>query len=424
MLRSNPCNDFPPTTAILLEMSIESLDTDQPTPDSPREPAEPSREAAMELRRSALARGRSRYFSTLLVLFIVLLVLVIGQIVLPALVERLSYRAERGRAQAAREALEELGPTKFDVTSRDVAKAVAPSVVFINTRSTIAVRGLFGERWAETGGQGSGVIVDEAGYILTNSHVIEGAQEIAVTLDTGQTLSAVVVGVDTYTDLAVLKVEADGLLALPWGDSDALEPGDPVWAIGSPYGFTNSVSFGILSAKGRSGISETKYQDYLQTDAAVNPGNSGGPLVNSRGQLVGINTLIVGKAYLGLSFAIPSKMARGVYDRSRAPGKSRGLLGVYPDNVSTEVARRNGLSNGKGALVDHIIKDSPADRGGVQEGDVIVEWDGQDVENPNRLMVLVSETVPDTTVEMIVVRDGERIPLKIKVGRLPRSLQE
>lgn len=405
-------------------MSFESIDTDQPMPDSPHESPEPSRAATAEPRRPGVAGGRSRYFSTMLVLFIVLLVMVVGQIVLPALVEHLSYRSERGRARAAREALEELGPTKFDLTSRDVAKAVAPSVVFINTRSSVAVRGPFGERWAETGGQGSGVIVDEAGYILTNSHVIEGAEAIAVTLDTGQTLQADVVGVDTYTDLAVLKVEADGLLALEWGDSDALEPGDPVWAIGSPFGFTNSISFGIISAKGRSGISQTKYEDFLQTDAAVNPGNSGGPLVNSRGELVGINTAIIGNGYLGLSFAIPSKMARGVYDRSRTPGKSRGLLGVYPDKVSAEVARRMGLANGKGALVDHLIQDSPADRGGVKDGDVIVEWDGQEVENPSRLMVLVSETAPDTTVEMIVVRDGERIPLKIKVGRLPRSLQE
>jgi S1-C subfamily serine protease len=401
-------------------MSFDPADTDQPTSNSPNELHGPLRTATVEPRRPSIARGRSRYFSTMLVLFIVLLALVVGQIVLPALVERLSYRSERGRARAAREELEELGPTKFAETSRNVAKAVGASVVFIDTRSTVAIRG----RLAETAGQGSGVIVDETGYILTNSHVIEGAERIRATLDTGQTLPAEVVGVDTYTDLAVLKIEADGLLALPWGDSDALEPGDPVWAVGSPYGFANSVSFGIISAKGRSGISETKYQDYLQTDAAVNPGNSGGALVNSRGQLVGINTLIIGNAYRGISFAIPSKMARGVYDRSRTPGKSRGLLGVYPDKVSAEVARRMGLSDGKGALVDHLIQDSPADRGGVKEGDVIVAWNGQEVENPNRLMVLVSETAPETTVEMIVVRDGERTPLKIKVGRLPRSLQE
>ena len=199
-------------------------------------------------------------------------------------------------------------------------RALCTSASWVSKQHCPLVSSRWQYRW-ETGGQGSGVIIDPAGYILTNYHVVRGANEIRISLSDGRKVDANLVGRDAATDLAVLKVAADGLLAAEWGDSNDLEVGALVWAVGSPFGLQRSITFGILSAKNRAGVAGTVYQDFLQTDAAVNPGNSGGPLVDARGRVVGINTAIVGEAYQGISFAIPSSVARGVYERLKTTGR-------------------------------------------------------------------------------------------------------
>jgi serine protease Do len=303
-----------------------------------------------------------------------------------------------------------------------VAQAIERSVVFISTRSMNsdeAARAV-----PEAAGQGSGVIIDETGYILTNFHVVLGASHIVVHLADGRTELADVVGVDEYSDLAVLKIDAEDLMAAKWGNSDDLEPGDPVWAIGSPYGLDNSVTFGIVSAKGRNGIGATRYQDLLQTDAAVNPGNSGGALVSAKGELVGINTAIMGSAFRGISFAIPSNMAREVFDRLQADGEvPRGWLGVRLDRLSPAAAKSAGIEEGRGVVIIEVLGGSPALAAGLKPDDIVVKWQGQPVEDPRRFSFLVAETEPATVAEIEVIRDGVALALEVEVGRLPRRVR-
>ncbi|MEM6799568.1 MAG: trypsin-like peptidase domain-containing protein, partial [Planctomycetota bacterium] len=213
-----------------------------------------------------------------------------------------------------------------------VVKLVTPSVVHIDIQRTTDQLPdhpqIPGAPSILISAQGSGVVVDKAGYILTTRHVIASSDEISVTLSDGRTLQGFVVGTDERTDLAVLKVDADDLIPIPWGDSDRLRVGSPVWAIGSPFGLDRTVTFGILSGKHRVVRAKDRFQDFMQSDVAVNPGNSGGPLVNSRGTLIGINTAIVGDTYQGVSFSIPSNVARKIYEELRRTGEFvRGWLG-------------------------------------------------------------------------------------------------
>ncbi|MEE2707900.1 MAG: trypsin-like peptidase domain-containing protein [Planctomycetota bacterium] len=365
------------------------------------------------------ATRRSTVFPALLA---ILIILVAVQLV-PWFMERVAYSITRGRTQAEREAASERAGSKFTEISRRVATLVDPSVVHINTRSSVPVRGPLGNIRTETDGQGSGVIVGKAGYILTNLHVIASANQINVRLAHDLTYRADVVGADEFTDLAVLKINHDGLIPLEWGDSNALQSGDPVWAVGSPFGLANSVSFGIIAAKSRQGIGRSRFQDYLQSDAAVNPGNSGGALVNERGKLIGINTAIIGESYQGISFAIPSNMARNVYEEIRTSGQvARGWLGVQLDKVTSEIAEQLKLSDSKGAFVVAVVRDSPAERGDVQRGDVVVKWNDQEVTDPRQFAKLVAGTEPDTEVQAVVIRLGQPVPLSIRVGRLPTML--
>ena len=360
---------------------------------------------------------------------------------LPYTVEQMTYSYQRGRQRAmydtAGESLKTVSLRDMSNACQLVANRVGPSVVHINATSAHAASALPGHaQWRHpTTSQGSGVIVDSDGHIVTNAHVIQGYGEIHVKLSDGRTAPATVVGVDRLTDVAVLKVEADRLLPAEWGDSDELEVGGLVWALGSPLGLQHSVTFGILSGKDRSfsasqregildsqGIaSNSPYHNFLQTDAAVNPGNSGGPLVNSEGKVVGINAAIVGEAYQGISFAIPSSIARPIYERLCREGRvTRAWLGVDPEDVTPELAERLSLSDLSGALVGKVVSDldgatSPAQRAGLRSGDVIRRWDAQPVRNSKELFSLVALTAVGSTVDVIVWRQGREITLSVTV---------
>jgi len=341
-----------------------------------------------------------------------------------------SYGREKARVEAAVEGLEKVDLSELTEAFRLVAQRTGPSVVHIRTirtvSSTLPDEGnyFFGKpRQFQSEGQGSGVVVDEAGYIVTNNHVISGSEEISVHLSDGRELSARVVGSDPLTDVAVLKVEADGLIPLEWGDSDQMEPGDMVWAVGSPYGLERSVTFGIVSAKGRPGRA-SPFQDFLQSDAAVNPGNSGGPLVNMRGEIVGLNTAIVGQVYQGVSFAIPSATAKVVYEALRQRGRvPRGWLGVSLEEVTDELATNLKLPEPRGALIHSadrntpdVWPNSPAARVGIRVGDVIIGWNSQPVDNPTTLSRLVADTKIGSRAEVELVRNGRRKTLHVTVA--------
>ncbi len=361
-----------------------------------------------------------------------LLFLAVSAILLPYLVEQVQFAITRGRARAEAEvARVQLAEFPEHISRyRIVAKAIEPSVVGIETSRPVApgredeLSELFGHRFPRyrAEGKGSGVIVDEKGYVITNYHVIDKASEVLVKLSDGRTLRNVtVVGVDPLSDIAVLKVQAHGLTAAPWGDSERLEVGDPVLAVGSPFGLAQTVTAGIVSAKGRRGVvQDINYEDFLQTDAAVNPGNSGGPLVNLQGEVVGINTAIYGPAYLGISFAIPSQIARDVYQNLRDTGTvTRGWLGVALQSLDDDLAERFGLEDGRGALVTAILPDSPAAQAALRMGDVIIEWNGKPVADPAALSFAVAATRIGSKAKVALIRDGKRVELEVTVAERP-----
>lgn len=272
---------------------------------------------------------------------------------------------------------------------------------------------------------GSGVIVSADGYLLTNNHVVEGADEIKVLLADGRTeYAARIVGTDPQTDIAVIRIEdAPGALpAITLADSDALEVGDLVIAIGNPFGVGQTVTSGIVSATGRGGMGLLDYEDFIQTDASINPGNSGGALVDAAGRLVGINTAILSRsgASSGVGFAVPVNLARYVLERIVADGKvTRSQLGVMIQPVTPELAREFQLPDSKGALVGEVTRRSPAERAGVKNGDVIVEFDGRAVEDSRHLRMMVAQTPPGASVRLKLIRDGREQTLTVTLEEAP-----
>jgi len=267
---------------------------------------------------------------------------------------------------------------------------------------------------------GSGFIINPNGYIVTNNHVVDGATQITVKLSDGRELPGKVVGRDSKTDIALLKVEASGLTVIPLGDSSASQVGEPVMAIGNPFGLEQTVTTGIVSATGRA-IGAGPYDDFIQTDASINPGNSGGPLINARGQAIGINTAIYSQSggSVGIGFAIPMSLAKNVVSQLADNGKVvRGWLGVGIQGVTPELAKSFGRTDTTGVLVSSVSDGSPADKAGLKAGDIITEYDGRKVERPGDLPRAVAATPVGRDVKMTVVRDGKTMTVNAKVAAL------
>ena len=338
---------------------------------------------------------------------------------------------------------------KFTTSFAPVVKKVAPSVVKVSTTSKVDtsmgdpsqfddsfLRRFFGDQMPGRGfhhnapsmrqhGVGSGVIVSEDGYILTNNHVVDGAQDLKVTLTDGREFTAKVIGRDPKTDLAVIKISAKGLPAIEVADSEKIEVGDLVLAVGNPFGIGQTVTMGMVSAKGRGNMG-LDYEDFIQTDAAINPGNSGGALVDAEGRLVGINTMILSRSggSQGIGFAIPSSMARYVMDGLVTNGHiTRGYLGVYIQDISPALASEFKLKEGQGALVSDVTPKSPAEKAGLKSGDVVTEFQGKAVRDSRQLKLEVAETKPGSKVTLKVLRDGSPVTLQPVLQTLPGEEQ-
>src|SRR5262245_29176741 len=273
---------------------------------------------------------------------------------------------------------------------------------------------------------GSGFIINSTGHIITNNHVVENATEIMVKLTDGREFTAKVVGRDPKTDLALLKVEATGLPTIALGDSSEIKVGEPVMAIGNPFGLEQTVTTGIVSATGRV-IGQGPYDDFVQTDASINPGNSGGPLINARGQAIAINAAIFSQTggSVGIGFAIPSNQAKTVVAQLAETGRvSRSYLGVSIQPLTQDLAKGFGLSEAKGALVASVTEDSPAMKAGIKAGDVIVEYDGRKVGSSDELPKLVAVTPTGREVPVVVMRDGKTLRLQAKVAALEEPDQK
>jgi len=341
-------------------------------------------------------------------------------------------------------------PTGTDRNFVDVAKAVTPSVVNISTTRTSRVpeghgfgpfddpffRRFFGDelfrrfeapRDRRERSLGSGVIVDPGGYIITNNHVVSKADEIRILLADKRELKAKVVGTDPKTDIAVVKVDAQSLPIIPWADSDKLQVGEYVLAIGNPFGLTQTVTMGIISAVGRANVGIAEYEDFIQTDAAINPGNSGGALVSARGELIGINTAIFSQSggYMGIGFAVPSNMVRSVMEQLIKAGKVvRGYLGVSIQELTQDLARQFGVPETKGILISDVLADSPAKRAKLERGDVIVEFDGRAVENPTQFRNLVAQTPIGKKVHIKMLRNGKERDQEVTIAEQPKSMAQ
>lgn len=328
-------------------------------------------------------------------------------------------------------------------TLAPMLKQVLPGVVNISTHSRIKVRTnpLFSDPFfrrffdlpeqpaeRETQSLGSGVIVDaEKGYVITNHHVIEAADRITVTLRDGRSFDAKLVGADPETDLAVLEIPAENLREVPLGDSSSLQVGDFVVAIGNPFGLGQTVTSGIVSALGRSGLGIEGYEDFIQTDASINPGNSGGALVDLDGRLIGINTAIVGPSggNVGIGFAIPINMARAIMDQLIEFGEvRRGQLGVYIHDITPELAAALGLKEHTGALISQVIKGSPAEKGGLKAGDVVISVDGARVRNASQLRNAVGLLPIGTQVVLEVIRDGRTRTIEVTIAETSQPVAD
>jgi serine protease Do len=325
----------------------------------------------------------------------------------------------------------------------EIVATVSPSVVNISTTKVVRSSSEPSEerfldlfrpfeesesprKWKERS-LGSGVIVSQEGYIVTNNHVVEKADEIRVTLPDRRTFNGKIVGADSKADVAILRIDAQNLPVLKWGNSDALQVGEFVLAVGSPYGLSNTVTMGIISAVGRANVGIADYEDFIQTDAAINPGNSGGPLVNTHGQLIGINTAIFSRTggYQGIGFAVPSNIVRIIMDQLILEGKvTRGWIGVSIQEVTAELAREFGLKKTNGALVSDVTKNSPAAKAGIRRGDIIVQFNGKDISEVSVLRNMVAQSRSGSSVMVKILREGKEVLLNVAIVEMPKEMAE
>jgi serine protease Do len=354
------------------------------------------------------------------------------------------------RFQAGR-ALAEQAPPQAEraLTLADIVERTLPSVVNISSTRTVTgrdeplspffndpfFRDFFGfgpgpnqmPREQRERSLGSGVIVSSDGLILTNNHVIERTDRIRVTLSNREDYDASIVGVDPKSDLALIRLKGrvPRLKPLPFGDSSKLRLGDMVIAVGNPFGVGQTVTMGIVSAKGRANMGIVDYEDFIQTDAAINPGNSGGALINMRGELVGINTAILSRTggYQGIGFAIPSNMARPIMASLLKSGKVvRGWLGVAIQELTPDLAQAMGLKESRGVLIADVTPGSPAARAGLRRGDVVLRIDGQEVQSTGQLRNVVAEHSPGTTLKLDLQRKGKTSTVEVKLGEQPAAV--
>jgi serine protease DegQ len=330
-------------------------------------------------------------------------------------------------------------PTAVSMGSyHEAVQRAAPSVVNIFTSKEIrsprhpllndpTFRRFFGDQLPDESQRasslGSGVIVSASGFVLTNHHVVEAADEIEVALADGKKLLAKVVGNDPETDLAVLRVNADNLPAITFGSSDALKVGDVVLAIGNPFAVGQTVTGGIVSALGRTGLGINTFENFIQTDAAINPGNSGGALIDAGGNLVGINTAIFSRSggSMGIGFAIPVSTAKMVLEQIVKSGSvTRGWIGVEVQEITPAIAESFKLGVQRGALIANVLRGGPADRAGVRQGDVLMEVDGKPVADPTAMLNLIAALQPGAPAKMKLRRQGQDVDATVNVGRRPK----
>lgn len=355
--------------------------------------------------------------------------LILFRFLVPQIIEESRYSWYRGELRARHEAsgngLKNVSLNTLSEAYQMLTQYVGPSVVHIDVMregsSDDELRKFLNsipvEKWGLVSDQGSGVVIDRSGYVITNMHVIAGANEITVVLSDGKRCPGLVVGVDSLTDLALLKIDADRLIPINWGDSDECRVGTPVWAIGSPFGLDRTVTFGILSGKNRLVRASSRYQDFMQSDAAINPGNSGGPLVNSSGQLIGINTAIVGDTFRGVSFSIPSNIVREVYGRLKTSGRFvRGWLGLSLEELISTDSNRNG------AVVSSLVgADSPGAKAGILPGDIIRKIADEEIRNVGHLMRLAASMEIGSQTKLEIERSGKVLLVDIVVGKRPHD---
>ncbi len=332
--------------------------------------------------------------------------------------------------------------TKIGDAMAKIAERVTPAVVNISTTRTVKApanpffndpffKRFFGE--APEGSQkrkvtslGSGFIATSDGYIITNNHVIEGAEDILVKLADNRDYKGKVIGVDSRTDVAVIKINEKNLPTIPWGNSDKLKPGEMILAVGNPFGLNHSITMGIISALGRVALGISDYENFIQTDAAINPGNSGGPLVNVKGEVIGVTNAIFSTSggYQGIGFAIPSNMVKNVMDSIISQGKVvRGWLGVQIQPLTADLAAQFGLKDDNGVLLVDVAEGGPAAKAGMKGGDVVVEYDGNKINDPYHFKNMVAETKPGKQVPVKIIREGNLMTVNVTIGELPVETQ-
>ncbi len=399
--------------------------------DASQENADEFAERMLRRTRVTESRNASPVTQAAITMLMLAATLAAARFLVPTIIEESRFAWRRGQLRAdyesSGEGLKNVGLDALSTAYQMVTQRVGASVVHIEvTRSSFSHdddMNLIHQGqipYSGSSDQGSGVIIDKDGYVLTNHHVIADGDRITVGLSDGRRVAAVVVGSDPLTDLALIKIQASDLIPIEWGDSDETEVGTPVWAVGSPFGLDRTVTFGILSGKNRAAKAGTSYQDFMQSDVAVNPGNSGGPLVDGRGRLVGINTAIVGDTYRGVSFSIPSNVAFRVANRLREKGRfDRGWLGVELAEVPDDLVEGKDLRK-RGALVNRLTDPkSPAAMAGLSSGDIIVRFDGDEVADLGALMRMVGNWPAGQFAQLDVLRHGRHESMSVEIGTRP-----